>query len=189
MFEGLYGMYGNRISDVGGRRVLGMGGSLNAYIRTGNAYSGVSAPNSIKRSVQKSKLRAKIDKFISIGTILAVGGALVYAVKKGKLNKETIKSAAAKAKEFYLSVKSENTKETFKNAFNNFKTKAKEASQKAKDAVSGAAKKAKNGAKKASENINDIAKRTNCSSMVDVDYFDAAGKNIGSGKISARFID
>ena len=199
MFEGLYSMYGNRISDIGGRRVLGMGGSLNAYIQTGNAYTGL---GNVKADCYKNKKssRAKIDKFVSIGVILAAGGALVYAFKKGKLNKETIKNAANKAKEFYSSAKSGNAKEAFKNAFNSFKTKAKEATHKAKDAAKEAAKKAKNAADdavnkakdaagQAAKSANNIPKRTAPSMNVDVDYFDKAGNNIGSGKTSLRFID
>ena len=122
MFEGLYGMYGNRISDVGGRRVLGMGGSLNAYIRTGNAYAGIgSAQNDAKK--KKTKTKSTIDKFITFLSLAGITAGVIFGLKTKKLNKESIKDAFLKTKSLFSSFKIKKANKSKGGLFNKLKSR------------------------------------------------------------------
>lgn len=182
MFEGLYGMYGNRISDIGGRRVLGMGGSLNAYIRTGNAYSGVNNAG-VKNNANKAKIRANVDKFITFGTIAAAIGAVVFSVKNGKLNKDVLKSAQNRAKTFFSSFKSGTFGDDIKNAFNDFKNKASSAAKKARSYAQKAAKSAKSKAKKYTKGKDIVPVN------IDVDIKNPTGEVVARTTTPLRYIE
>ena len=122
MFEGLYGMYGNRISDVGGRRVLGMGGSLNAYIRTGNAYAGIgSAQNDA--FIKKTKTKSTIDKFITFLSLAGITAGVIFGLKTKKLNKESIKDAFLKTKSLFSSFKIKKANKSKGGLFNKLKSR------------------------------------------------------------------
>ena len=73
------------ISDMGGQKVLGMSGSLNGYINTGNAYDPrYNQADSVEISKSKKTKRNIKDFF----TLLAVAGGTTAAIilgKKGKL--------------------------------------------------------------------------------------------------------
>ncbi len=178
MFEGLYGMYGNRISDVGGRRVLGMGGSLNAYIRTGNAYSGINSNTKTDNFVNKYKTRAKIDKFIAISSILGLGATLFCAFKCGKLNKDSFNAAFKKIKNFFAAENVQSVKNKFKNSFEDFKTKTS-------DATKNFGNKVKDAAENLGDNLNKEPVSKDIVSVVPIDVIDPDGNVVS--KINGKF--
>ena len=115
-------MYGNRISDVGGRRVLGMGGSLNAYIRTGNAYAGIgSAQNDA--FIKKTKTKSTIDKFITFLSLAGITAGVIFGLKTKKLNKESIKDAFLKTKSLFSSFKIKKANKSKGGLFNKLKSR------------------------------------------------------------------
>ena len=115
-------MYGNRISDIGGRRVLGMGGSLNAYIRTGNAYAGIgSAQNDA--FIKKTKTKSTIDKFITFLSLAGITAGVIFGLKTKKLNKESIKDAFLKTKSLFSSFKIKKANKSKGGLFNKLKSR------------------------------------------------------------------
>lgn len=107
-------------ADIGGRRVLGMGGSLTGYIRTGDPYNKdyYSGGNTSKRGyAKKSKFNIPdiikwfgIMGSITAGTLLLKSGKIDYkkifasASSLGKgFNLDGLKNAFSKVKGFKLS--------------------------------------------------------------------------------------
>ena len=88
------------ISDMGGQKVLGMSGSLNGYINTGNAYDPrYNAPDSVEIS-NKAKSKRKLKDFL---TLIGLAGGTTAAIILGKNGKLTgIKKAAG---EFFEKIK------------------------------------------------------------------------------------
>ena len=88
------------VSDMGGRKILGMSGSLNGYINTGNAYDPrYNAPDSVEFS-NKAKSKRKLKDFL---VLLGVAGGSAAAIILGKNGKLTgIKKAAG---EFFEKIK------------------------------------------------------------------------------------
>ena len=128
------------IADIGGQRILGMGGSLKGYIETGDAYNNDYYIGSKSKSRYKKKI--KIPDTIKA---LALTGGLIASVgllKSGKvdfkniMNKINIKNfvnnASSKIKNFKLKdinlFKKINISDGIKNLkskFNNLKLKDK----------------------------------------------------------------
>ena len=186
MFEGLYGMYGNRISDVGGRRVLGMGGSLNAYIRTGNAYAGIgSAQNDA--FIKKTKTKSTIDKFITFLSLAGITAGVIFGLKTKKLNKESIKDAFLKTKSLFSSFKIKKADKSkgglFSKLFSKFKSK------KQKNDGMGFMNTVREQASRTSDSFN---KNINPSGIVpvktDVDIIDKSGNVVAHTDTTIRYL-
>ena len=89
-----YGKNLEPVADVGGRKLLCMGGSLMGYIQTGNPYhkdyckNDEYCPALPNKSVQK---KSKNTNFLKAALTVLVSGCGVVALynlfKKGKLNK------------------------------------------------------------------------------------------------------
>jgi len=79
------------ISDMGGQQILGMSGSLNGYIRTGNPFDKrFCHPDSVE-ILQKAKTKRKTkDALALLGIAGGIAGLMVLA-KKGKLKPVTSK--------------------------------------------------------------------------------------------------
>ena len=96
--EGATQLHNARISDHGARQVLGMNGSINSYINTGNPYQSYSLPNDefVKEGSTKSKLHKALD-VLAYGTAIGVG--IFACIKnKGKIS-EVINKYSGKLKE------------------------------------------------------------------------------------------
>lgn len=78
-----------RIADIGGREVLGMGGSLSGYIATGNAYNRDYYEPSSKKSTKKQLKKDNIKDIAMIGTVILAGITVVATAIK--LNKNPLK--------------------------------------------------------------------------------------------------
>jgi len=90
------------ISDIGGKRILNMGGSLLGYINTGNPYhKDYFCPenNSLKKS-EPPKKKSHKKAFIGFLAGVAALGAGIFLFKKGKF-----KGALSKLKSFYENIK------------------------------------------------------------------------------------
>lgn len=75
-----YGVYHQKTADLGGQRILGMGGSLTRYIETGNQYD-TAEFKSKKASEDKKENKGFLKKALAIGgtVALALGGIFIAA--------------------------------------------------------------------------------------------------------------
>lgn len=79
--EGATNIYQNSISDHGARTVLGMNGSLNSYIHTGNPYHNTPVQDEyVNSSCKKSGIHKVLD-FLAYGTALGVGAFACFKNK------------------------------------------------------------------------------------------------------------
>lgn len=69
----------NSVADIGGNRILGMGGSLSSYIETGNPYSDAYVPNNNPKKKKKNSFK---NALIALGTIGSIIG--IYYLAFGK---------------------------------------------------------------------------------------------------------
>ena len=195
-------MYGNRISDVGGRRVLGMGGSLNAYIRTGNAYAGIgSAQNDA--FIKKTKTKSIIDKFITFLSLAGITAGVIFGLKTKKLNKESIKDAFLKTKSLFSSFKIKKANKSKGGLFSKLKSRkankskgglfsklfSKYKSKKQKNDGMGFMNTVREQASRTSDNFN---KNINPSDIVpvktDVDIIDKSGNVVAHTDATIRYL-
>lgn len=127
------------IADTGGRRILGMGGSLKGYIETGDAYNNDYYIGSKSKSRYKKKI--KIPDAIKA---LALTGGLIASVgllKSGKVDfknimnkinlKDFINNTSSKIKNFnpknmsFKKINISNSVNNLKSKLGNFKHKDK----------------------------------------------------------------
>ncbi len=82
------------VSDMGGQKILGMSGSLNGYINTGNAHDArYNQVDSVEISKNK-KTKRKLKDFFTFAAVASGSAAAIILGKKGKLN--GIKEGATK---------------------------------------------------------------------------------------------
>ncbi len=98
------------IADMGGHRILGMGGSLMSYIETGNAYSKDYRPNDtpdafIKNEQRTTKKKENNLKALTLAGMLAASSLAVFNIfkkKKYSIKNINLNSIKEKVKAFNI---------------------------------------------------------------------------------------
>lgn len=116
--------FNNSISDFGARQVLGIGGSINSFIHTGNPYGNYQLPSDSYDSSKTPK--EKIHSFADIVAYsMAFGVALFALIKSRKNISASLKNISSKLKNKIkkpdLTQVSNSIKNNFKNLSNSIK--------------------------------------------------------------------
>ncbi len=149
------------IADIGGRQVLGMGGSLMGYIQTGNPYDKDYYVSNRSRydaeNIEKQKTRKLVNNIVTVGAIAGAAIGSFFLIKKGGVKQlNNLKNVVSKG---FNGLKG-NVSKLFNNAKNQKIDKAK-ISNNAKKGFNSIKNFLTGGIDKLKGSFNNIAKRFN----------------------------